>query len=490
MAVTTIVDPISRIEGHLKVSLTISDPTDGTVQDVKIAGNMYRGFENFLIGQNPLSGPLVTQRICGVCPIPHALCAVLAIDDATRVQATNNGRLMRNIMNGAEFLHSHILHAYHLSIQDYIDMPSALGGSTLNQGPWAPLFGGDRRITGTDLDTLAGNYITALSMRREAHSALAIIAGKQPHAASIIPGGCSATPSSADVDQMTALITEVRDFVLDTYIPDIDMIFNTYYSDYFSNGVGCGKLLSYGAFRQGTDSTNDMLIKRGIYDGSTVINTMDQNLIVEDISKAWYTGSDGLHPSSGETNPDPSKLDAYSWCKAPRYKTDGTNKDVYELGPLARMVVTGEYPAQISTADRIVARSHEALLVANAILGWLTELGANLSEPSFVPSEVPANSSGVGLTESGRGATGHWVSYDSNSMISRYQVISPTAWNCSPRDADGTMGTLEQALIGMTIQDASQPVEAIRVIHSYDPCLSCAVQLIRDDGKTIRKFIV
>jgi len=480
---TTIVDPVSRVEGHLKVRLEIEG---GFVTDAEITGNMYRGFENFLVGQNPLDAPLITQRVCGVCPTAHAIASVLAIDDAAKVQAPHNGRIMRNLINGAEFLHSHFLHFYHLALQDYIDMAGAL-----NQGPWAPLYGGDRRITGTDLTNLIGSYLTALEMRRKAHTVGAIIAGKQPHAASIIAGGCSANLTSDDISAMTALLNEIKSFTENTYMPDLDLIFDTYYSDYKSLGAGSGKLLSYGVFRQGTGSTDNMLIGRGIYDGSNIIPIMEHNNILEDISRGWYTGSDNLHPLNGETNPDPSKVGGYSWLKAPRYKTDGINKEVYEVGPLARMVVNGDYPISISVADREKARGVENLKVVNAMLGWLNDIENTygLSSPSFIPYEVPPNTTGVGMTEAIRGALGHWVEYDANSKISHYQIITPTCWNASPRDGSGVMGTIEQALIGTPILDENEPVEAMRLIHSYDPCLACAVHVIRPKGK-IKEFIV
>ena len=488
---TTIIDPVARIEGHLKVTLEI---TGGVVTDAQMTGNMYRGFENFIIGQTPVDAPLITQRVCGVCPTAHAISSALAMDDAAKVQAPKNGRTMQNLIHGAEYLHSHLLHSYHLALQDYIDMPAGLDGAALNKGPWAPVYGGDRRINGgaskTDLDGLITSYLGALEMRRKAHTVGAIIAGKQPHAASIIHGGCSANLTLTDVSNMTTLVTEIRDFIQNTYIPDLSLIFDTYYPDYYSIGAGSGKLLSYGVFRQGTGSINNMLIKRGIYDGSTVINVMDHNNIVEDISAGWYTGPDNLHPANGETNPDPTKVGGYSWLKAPRYKTDGVNKDVYEVGPLARMVVNGDYSPNISVADREVARGVEALKVANAMLTWLSDIVANgLSEPSYIPYEVPPSTVGVGLTEAIRGALGHWVEYDANGKIARYQIITPTCWNASPEDADSFHGTIEQALIGISVADENEPIEAIRVIHSYDPCLACAVHVVRPKGK-VKEFIV
>ena len=495
---TIIADPVARIEGHLKVRLEIDDGTN-VITNAELTGNMYRGFENFIIGQAPVDAPLITQRVCGVCPTAHGVASVLAMDDAARVQAPLNGIIMRNLIHGAEYLHSHLLHFYHLALQDYIDMPEGLDGVALNKGPWAPVYGkpqlriyNDGGAIKADLDSLIGSYLGALEMRRKAHTVGAIIAGKQPHAASIIGGGCSAKLNATDVNNMTTLVTEIRDFIQNSYIPDLDLLFDPvtgYYNDYNSIGTGSGKLLSYGVFRQGTGSTTNMLIKRGIYNGASVVEVMDHNNIIEDIAAGWYTGSDNLHPGNGETNPDPAKVGGYSWLKAPRYKTDGINKDVYEVGPLARMVVNGSYPANISVADREKARGVEALLVANAMLGWLTEIGGRLSEPSYVPYEVPPSTAGVGLTEAIRGALGHWVEYDAQGKIAHYQIITPTCWNASPEDADSVHGTIEQALIGVAVADPSQPVEAMRVIHSYDPCLACAVHVVRPNGK-LQEFIV
>jgi hydrogenase large subunit len=386
-------------------------------------------------------------------------------------------------------------------------MPSStvLGAGTLNQGPWAPVYGGDRRPSLADTNSLTGNYVAALAARRKAHTICAILGGKQPHAASFVGGGCTATPSAADITTMTNLLNDIKTFIQASYIPDMDLLFKPvtgYYKDYLSLGVGSGKLLSYGVFDQGTDSLNNYLIKRGIYNGSIAL-VMDQNNIVEDILHAWYTGADNLQPFNGVTNPIkttpmppappnpfPGKAGAYTWNKAPRYKTNGITKEVYEVGPLARMVISGDYPANVSVADRELARPLEALKVANAMIGWLTDLSSELAAESYILYDVPANGSAAGLTEAIRGALGHWVKYDSNRKISHYQVITPTCWNASPLDADGIHGPIEQALIGTPVVDAAQPIEAVRVIHSYDPCMACSIHVIRDDGNTIGKFIV
>ena len=192
---TIIADPVARIEGHLKVRLEIDDGTN-VITNAELTGNMYRGFENFIIGQTPVDAPLITQRVCGVCPTAHGVASVLAMDDAAKVHAPINGIIMRNLIHGAEYLHSHLLHFYHLALQDYIDMPAGLDGVALNKGPWAPVYGqpqmriyDDGGTIKTDLDNLILSYLGALEMRRKAHTVGAIIAGKQPHAASIIGGG-------------------------------------------------------------------------------------------------------------------------------------------------------------------------------------------------------------------------------------------------------------------------------------------------------------
>ena len=266
------------------------------------------------------------------------------MDVAANVQPTPKGRLINNLIHGAEFLHSHILHSYTLMLQDYIDMPSI---ATFNQGPWAPLYGGDRRPSSGDTAALSGNYVAALTARRKAHTICAILGGKQPHAASFIGGGNSATPSSSDIATMTSLLNDIKTFITGKYIPDMNLLFapGGYYDDYLNIGVGSGKLLSYGVFPQGTDSVNTCLLKRGIYDGVNTVLVMDQNNIVEDVLYAWYTGVDNLQPFHGVTNPIitpstspaspfPGKTNAYTWGKAPRYKTNGTTRMYTKWGLL------------------------------------------------------------------------------------------------------------------------------------------------------------
>jgi len=198
---------------------------------------------------------------------------------------------------------------------------------------------------------------------------------------------------------------------------------------------------------------------------------VDVKSIAEDVTASWYSDRSGLNPASGTTTPVYPKKGGYSWLKSPRY-----GGKVYEVGPLARMAVNGDYSGGVSVMDRHAARAEEALKIASAIDGWLDQLVP--SAPVFVDNGLPSSGSGIGLTEAPRGALGHWLSVADN-RISRYQIVTPTCWNASPRDARAVPGALEQALVGTPVGDTDQPIEVLRVIHSFDPCLSCAVHVMR-----------
>jgi hydrogenase large subunit len=267
-------------------------------------------------------------------------------------------------------------------------------------------------------------------------------------------------------------------FIDTTYIPDVEAIANIY-SDYKQVGRGSGNLLAFGVFDL-NDTGTTKLLSRGIYTGGRV-QALDLSRITEHVASSWYSGSTARPPASGQTTPvDPNtKTNAYSWLKAPRY-----NNAPYEAGPLARMVVSNKYSGGISVMDRHLARAYEAKAVGEAMSGWLTELEQNLTGAVYSSYTTPSSGSGIGLTEAPRGALGHWVSIGS-SRVSNYQIITPTCWNASPRDSAGIKGPMEQALIGTPIADPARPVEALRVIHSFDPCLSCAVHVMRPEGEPV-----
>jgi hydrogenase large subunit len=469
MAFTITIDPISRIEGHLKIDVTV-DTVDGKMQvvDARSSGTMFRGFEQMMIGRAPYDAVYYTQRICGVCPVSHSLAASMAVEKTVGVAPPTNGRVMRNLVLGANFIQSHILHFYHLAALDYLDTRGIL-----DCAPWEPRFVTPDMIGGDMAAQLVGHYVQALVMRRKAHQMGAIFGGKLPCVSTFVPGGCTDIPTTEKVTQFRSLLTELRTFIDTVFIPDVQAL-GAAFADYFQIGAGCKNLIAYGVFE--TDSTgSSRLFNRGRYVNNSV-QSIDPALIREYVNSSWFTEDSGnLDPSVGVTKPSPDKPGAYSWVKSPRYQ-----ETVYEAGPLARMWVNGNYRRGISAMDRIVARSLEAKKVADAMDGWLNELTIGQNGYTFIP--VPVTMTGRGWVEAPRGALGHWVSI-AGSKISRYQVITPTAWNASGRDHKNQPGPIEQALIGTPVGDPQQPVEVLRVIHSFDPCLACAVHVARPDSR-------
>ncbi|MDM8525852.1 nickel-dependent hydrogenase large subunit [Desulfococcaceae bacterium HSG8] len=462
MATIKIVDPVSRIEGHLKLEIEIDQ---GKITDAKASGTLFRGFENLLIGRVPEDAPLLTQRICGVCPVSHGQASVLALEDVTAWKPNTNGRILRNLVLGSNFIQSHILHFYVLSVVDF-----AAGPSTT---PWIPAWNSDMR---SGLDGVAAHLTSALDARRQAHEMGAIFGAKLPHAATYVPGGLTPEITSEKISNFQNYLDSLITFIDNVYIPDVESV-GVVYPDYASIGAGPENLLAYGVFEE-ADQTRFFragYMKKGDSAPSADINTSD---ITEHVTNSWYVQDSGLSPSVGKTDPLYPKGDAYSWVKSPRL-----SDILFEVGPLARMKVSGNYTGGISVLDRHKARALEASKIAHRMKEWLGEIS---SGSGYDDSFSQGTGSGEGLTEAPRGALGHWVSIGSDGKISHYQVITPTCWNASPRDDLGVRGPLEQALIGTPILDESQPIEAIRVVHSFDPCLACAVHVMRPDGRPVK----
>lgn len=471
MAVVKVIDPVSRLEGHLKIEVTV-DSVAGVQQvvDARATGTLFRGFETILTDRDPRDAQHITQRICGVCPVSHGLAAVEALDAAFGVTAPTNARIMRNLVLGSNFVSSHILHFYHLAALDYLDGP--------NMPPWQPSWKVDKRIDAATTGVLVGHYVTALDMRRKAHEMGALFGGRLPHPPTYIPGGFTTTARAARVTAFTNYLNELIPFIQNTYIPDV-LALASIYGDYFSIGRGHANLLAYGVFDLDATGSSKLLARGRAANASSTISPVDVDAITEHVTHSWYADkTTNLNPAAGVTVPQHPKRDGYSWLKAPRYS--GTP---YEVGALARMWVNGDYRNGVSVMDRHKARALEAQKIALAMQGWVNQLVVN--GPVYQSCSVPVTGSGIGLTEAARGALGHWLQI-SNSRIARYQVITPTCWNASPRDDNGVRGPIEESLIGTTVQDVSQPVEVVRVIHSFDPCLSCAVHVMRpNEGATI-----
>jgi len=349
------------------------------------------------------------------------------------------------------------------------------------------------------------HYVQALDMRRLAHEMLAIFGGKMPHNVAIVPGGAT---ENVSVDKITGFfwrLQTLRDFIDNVYIPDVLAVAQVY-DDYFEIGPGCMRYLSYGVFD--LDTYPDLTIRQRLHPQGTTTasdlthHPLEPSKIREDVARSRFRSPSGLHPSQGATEPDPYKEGAYSWLKSPRY--DG---QVYEVGPLARMLVsyTADAPkvrkmvddtlaylgasatVLFSTLGRHATRALETKWVADAMAEWVLELKPG--EPVYEPYELPQESTGMGLWEGPRGALGHWITIE-DGVIANYQCVVPTTWNCSPRDDQGQPGPVEQALEGTKVRDVENPFELVRVVRSFDPCIACAVHLVTPKGHELGRFRV
>jgi hydrogenase large subunit len=482
MAQITIVDPVTRIEGHMKVQVTI-DTVNGTQQvtDAQCTGTQFRGFEKILVGRDTKDAPYVTQRICGVCPVSHATAASLALEHAAGITVPDNARILRNLVLGANFIQSHILHFYLLAALDYITPPAS--------APWTPVWNIDL-MRDARMQQIVSNFTTAVAMRRQAHEMAAIFAGRMPGLSAIQAGGFTTKPTSAMISNFTGHLNTLVNFINNNYVPDAQLLASIY-SDYYQIGKGYGNFVAFGAFELDSTATPKRLLNRGVVYNSTptTVYSLSTANISEMVASSWYDNStDNLNPKAGETIPvDPAtKPAAYSWLKAPRYRGH-----VCEAGPLARLWVNGGYRHGVSVMDRHVARALETRMLAYNMHSWLNQLSIGGSQYTAVTA--PFGVSGEGLTEAPRGALGHWMSTapattlapNGQAAIGSYQIITPTCWNASPKDTAGQRGPLEQALMGTPVSNAAQPIEVVRVVHSFDPCMSCSVHVMHPEGKPI-----
>ncbi len=460
------IDPITRIEGHLKAEVEIKD---GVVVDARIHGGMYRGFEQILIGRDPRDATQITQRICGVCPTAHATASALALDDAFKVKLTPNGRIARNLILGANFLQSHILHFYHLAALDYVNGPDV--------APFVPRYAkNDVRVSKDINDVAVGQYLEALEIRKILHEMVALLGGKMPHVQGIVVGGTTEIPTREALNAYAERFKKVKKFIMEKYVPIVYLLAGPY-GDLLKTGGGYQNCVAWGVFPM--DDAGNTLHKRGVFtEGKDY--PVDTDLIKEYVKYSYFEDSTtGLNPAQGRTIPNPYKKAAYSFIKAPRY-----NEKPHQAGPLARMWVTNPElsktgqeklgikrmrdmgDAAFSILGRHVARAEETAMVANAVEQWLSE--AKPGKETFIPAEIPDSSEGLGLTEAPRGALLHYIDIK-DKKIANYQVTSATIWNANPMDDMGQRGPMEQALIGVPVPDTANPVNVGRLIRSFDP---------------------
>ncbi|WP_277668890.1 nickel-dependent hydrogenase large subunit [Caproiciproducens galactitolivorans] len=456
-----LINPLTRISGFLQIEATINN---GVIEDARNSGFLFRGFEKILLNRSPFDSVYFTQRICGICSAAHSMASSLALEDALSIIPSEQGKILRDIVHGCEFLQNHIRHFYQYTVPDYVRLPEKF-----------PLFdtvGNDFRLSPEQTEAISNHYFDSLKVGMQTHEMLAVLGGKAPHNHGIFIGGVTVRPTTDDVIHMKSLLSVIRDFVDNKMVSDMGVIANAY-QDYFHLGGGCGNLLSYGCF-QGYDSLGTLYLQPCIMtDG--VKQPFDARNITESIDYAWYSGKDSYEPFETVSEPDMQKQKAYSWIKAPRYLGKP-----FEVGPLARQILCGCYENHVSAMDRIVARVYETHKIIEILTVLLDQVVPGVETQNRY--ELPLRAKGMGLIDTTRGALGHWMKIN-EGKIAFYQIITPSVWNFSTRDGQ-TQGPSELSLIGTPIHDTYNPVEIGRILRSFDPCVSCATHVLCPGNET------
>ena len=572
-----VVDPICRIEGHLRIEVNLDE--NNTIQNAVSTGSMWRGLEIILQGRDPRDAWAFVERICGVCTGVHALASVRAVEDALGIDIPANANHIRNLMMLAQYTQDHLVHFYHLHALDWVDVVSALSAdpvatSGLQQsiskwpksspgyfrdvqnklkrfvesgqlGPFANAYWGSPAYKLPPEANLMAvtHYLEALDFQKDIVKIHTIFGGRNPHPNWLVGG----MPCSINVDQtgstgavgmvwlnmVSDIINKSIDFIDQVYIPDLKAIASFYKDWGYGGGLAGKNMLAYGDFPlRPNDWSNDNLrmpagaIINGDLSQVYEVDVRDPDQIQEFVNHSWYSYSDesrGLHPFEGVTEPNfelgpnlkgtRTNIEAideggkYSWLKAPRWKGHAM-----EVGPLSRYVIGYAMgredikeqvdgiltdlglpiTALFSTLGRTAARGLECSWAAHAMRDEFDTMMANIKAGDtstanmdmWEPSTWPADVKGVGRVEAPRGALGHWC-HIKDTKLANYQAIVPSTWNASPRDPAGNIGAYEAALLGTPMVNAEQPLEILRTIHSFDPCLACASHIISPDGEEL-----
>ena len=542
----SVIDPITRIEGHLRVEMEVEN---GVVADAWVSGGCFRGMELVVQNRTPEDAAQIVERICGVCPVSHAHASSIAGDKAYGITISNNARIVRNLLEGAQFLHSHILWLYNLAALDYVNPLNALQAnvddayavalenglalhSDLNQlyeklaafadngqlaifsGNWFDADGGEAYVDNPAANLiLTSHYLEALKMQARSSEMAALLGGKMPHVMTSIPGGNMWVPTESKLDDLLAMATEVRDWVNDTVLADTVMLAKLY-PEVLTFGKGCGRYIAWGVFEgpdwpYGDNYTEQMLnryLPMAVLDEQFQASDVQENLITEYMGRSWYKGSETYTSPYFVTDPDFTEYnvdDRYSWVKAPAY--DGKPM---EAGSMARIFAAyvrgvpfikeqvdavlgilgakpGDLAAFQSTLGRTAIRQIETIYIANLMVEWVNELAEAIKggDSEYFREPARLTGEGTGFWEAPRGALYHSEKVV-DGKIEGYQIIIPSTWNLAPINGDGEHGPLEQALIGVPVADIEKPINALRTVHSFDPCTACAVHVTeRGTGK-------
>ena len=542
----SVIDPITRIEGHLRVEMEVEN---GVVADAWVSGGCFRGMELVVQNRTPEDAAQIVERICGVCPVSHAHASSIAGDKAYGITISNNARIVRNLLEGAQFLHSHILWLYNLAALDYVNPLNALQAnvddayavalenglalhSDLNQlyeklaafadngqrsifsGNWFDADGGEAYVDNPEANLiLTSHYLEALKMQARSSEMAALLGGKMPHVMTSIPGGNMWVPTESKLDDLLAMATEIRDWVNDTVLADTVMLAKLY-PEVLTFGKGCGRYIAWGVFEgpdwpYGDNYTEQMLnryLPMAVLDEQFQASDVQENLITEYMGRSWYKGSETYTSPYFITDPDFTEYnvdDRYSWVKAPAY--DGKPM---EAGSMARIFAAyvrgvpfikeqvdavlgilgakpGDLAAFQSTLGRTAIRQIETIYIANLMVEWVNELAEAIKggDSEYFREPARLTGEGTGFWEAPRGALYHSEKVV-DGKIEGYQIIIPSTWNLAPINGDGEHGPLEQALIGVPVADIEKPINALRTVHSFDPCTACAVHVTeRGTGK-------
>ena len=564
-----IVDPITRIEGHLRIEVIVDE--NNVITDAYSSSTLWRGIEVIVKNRDPRDVGFMVQRICGVCTFSHYKAGIVATENALGIKIPYNAELIRSLMNVSLVLHDHLVHFYHLHGLDWCDITSALkanpkkaselafkysknpiatGEDILKEvqqkvtkfasakqglGPFANAYWGHKtyRFSPEQNLIVLSHYLKALEIQRLAAQLMAIFGAKQPHPQSLTVGGVTCVVDMLDPTRLADWLTkykEISDFVNNAYYADVVMAAEVYKNEpSVLKGCGVKNFMSHQEILVGK---NDYLYSSGIVlngDLSKVFE-INENLITEEATHSWYKNDKALHPYDGETDPnytgfvdtktigpdgkaiDTKALDIkgkYSWIKSPRY-----NGEPMEVGPLASIVVglaaknpriteiatqflkdTGlPIEALFTTLGRTAARVLECKLSANYGIEAFNSLVENLKtgdESTCAPYVIDNTKEYKGryIGNVPRGMLSHWIRIK-NGVVANYQAVVPSTWNAGPKDAKGNMGPYEASLVGMQIKDLTQPLEIIRTIHSFDPCIACAVHLMDTKGNELGQYKV
>jgi hydrogenase large subunit len=477
-----VVGPFNRVEGDLEVMLDIAD---GHVREARVKSSLYRGFEQILPGKSPLDALVFVPRICGICSVAQSAAAARALATAMGVQPPDNGRLAANLIQAVENVADHVTHFY------LFFMPDFARDCYESQPWWHAASARFKAVTGT----AAGDFLSA---RADWLRAMGLLAGKWPHTLTLQPGGSTHPVNASERLRLLRVVRDFRRFLEGTLFgdtleavaalasaeelaawadrhagSDFGLFLRASHALHLAALGHAGvAFMSYGAYEQ----EGNRWWPAGVWAGGPAL--LDAAQIAEDVSHAWYADAEApLEPACGSTVPIADKEQAYSWCKAPRL-----GGEVVETGALARQLIAGHPLARDLVARnhggggveaRVVARLLEVARLVPVMESWIE--GLRPGEPFAVEGELPAEADSAGLVEAARGSLGHWLSIR-RGRIHNYQIIAPTTWNFSPRDAAGRPGALERALVGIPVgADGKAPVAVQHVVRSFDPCMVCTV---------------